>query len=374
MIRRNIICFFYVVFLFVLPGCWDYRDLDELSIPSVGMYDLQKGTEKKEGDLNVAGIIPVLYSEADKKYRIEYITAKTVGETREKRSSSSPDSYFPGSLQVGIFGENLARQGIKRATDILFRVSKIKDTIYMAVLEGDIKDLEKIEMKEYPNPGVYLLGLLRKAHKDSFLITTTLYLFEVQRITTGKNPVIPLIKMSNNNIVISGTGIFKNDKMIAKIDLKDTRSLVLLRGGRGKGRIPFIINKDGKKVDEGTVDVKSSRKVKVIREGNNFTFFITVKLQGRLMEHYSQRFIIDEKPNITGEEIERAVKKAIEKDCREFVKKMQEEFKVDCLDITKYALAKWRNELQDKVEDGFIENVDIVVDVDVVIKEIGELT
>ena len=244
----------------------------------------------------------------------------------------------------------------------------------MAVLEGDIKDLEKIEMKEYPNPGVYLLGLLRKAHKDSFLITTTLYLFEVQRITTGKNPVIPLIKMSNNNIVISGTGIFKNDKMIAKIDLKDTRSLVLLRGGRGKGRIPFIINKDGKKVDEGTVDVKSSRKVKVIREGNNFTFFITVKLQGRLMEHYSQRFIIDEKPNITGEEIERAVKKAIEKDCREFVKKMQEEFKVDCLDITKYALAKWRNELRDKVEEDFIENVDIVVDVDVAIKEIGELT
>ncbi|ABO51731.1 hypothetical protein Dred_3229 [Desulforamulus reducens MI-1] len=57
-----------------------------------------------------------------------------------------------------------------------------------------------------------------------------------------------------------------------------------------------------------------------------------------------------------------AIKNQVEHDCALFIQKMQEEFKTDCIDITKYTLAKWRHELQDKVDqEEFIQNATIIV-------------
>lgn len=375
MLKRACAIFLICLGLFVLPGCWDYQDLDELSLPIVGIYDLAKPSEKNEEKVKVAGIFPVLYPKTEGRYTIVYENGQTVGQTREKRNYYSPETLNVGMLQVGIYGEKLARKGLHGASDILYRAPKVKNTIYMAVLEGGTEALSKLRLKDYPNPGVYLSGLLKTAQKKSFLPTTTLHLYGVQEVTAGKNPVIPLLKMkSNSRIEISGTGIFKKDKLIAKIDLKDTRSLVMLRGLEGEGSIPFIVEKNGEKIDEGSVLVKRSRKVRVTRKGDDFTFFITVKLQGDVIEHSSQKFFIDTKNTMPLEEIEQAVKREIERDCRKFTQRMQEEFKVDCIDVTKYALAKWRKELKDKVEEGFIENVKIVVDVEVKIKGVGVLT
>jgi hypothetical protein len=53
---------------------------------------------------------------------------------------------------------------------------------------------------------------------------------------------------------------------------------------------------------------------------------------------------------------------------------MQEDLQIDCIDISKYALAKWRKELQDQIDHDFInERVNIHVDVKVTIKNVGEL-
>ncbi len=333
--------------LTLLVGCWDYQDLDELSIPVVGLYDLaetDKNTENtaKNDGYNVAAIIPVLYPETKQKYAIDYQKGQTIGDTREKRVAYTPEKYILGMVQVGIYGERLARTGLYAAMESLVRIPKVKSTIYMAVMDGETEELSKLELKGYPNPGIYLLGLLRHAQMRGFLVTTNLHQFTVQEDTTGKHPVVPLLKMKNNRIEISGTGIFKKDKLIAKIDLKDTRALVLLRGLEGEGYLPFVVQKAGEIIDEGTVLVKHSRKVRVIREGDNFTFQVTVNVTGNLQEHSSQKLFVGTKNTMELAEIEQAIKGELERDCRQFISKMQQELKVDCVDITKYALAKWR--------------------------------
>jgi len=159
--------------------------------------------------------------------------------------------------------------------------------------------------------------------------------------------------------------------MIAKLDLKETRSLVLLKGIKSKGSIPFCIIKDDILVDSGTVRVNSKRKVKVIREGNNFTFLVKINLDGVLIDHTNIEQELDEtKLQI----IENQVAADIKKQCNNLIIKMQEEWEVDCIDISKYALAKWRKELTPVIDKGFIENVNIQVEVQVDIENAGELT
>jgi len=48
--------------------------------------------------------------------------------------------------------------------------------------------------------------------------------------------------------------------------------------------------------------------------------------------------------------------------------------KVDCIDVSKYALAKWRYELTPTIDKGFIENADINIEVEVNLQNAGETT
>ena len=59
--------------------------------------------------------------------------------------------------------------------------------------------------------------------------------------------------------------------------------------------------------------------------------------------------------------------------CEAFINKMQEEIKVDCIDISKYALAKNRRALEKEIDNPeFIQYANIQVEVKVHLKNIGE--
>ncbi|MCG8485605.1 MAG: Ger(x)C family spore germination protein [Clostridia bacterium] len=377
MVRRGISLFMVCIFLSLIPGCWDYKDLDEMSMPIVGIYDVVKEDNNTNDKVIVGGIFPVLEQDADEKYIVEFIQGQTLSDTREKRSHKSSLSYSIGLLDAAIWGEEITKQGINKYSilDNLARTPIIKNTLYMAILEGDIKELKNLKVKQTRDPALFILGILKEANQNSFLPSITLHEFAVNTYTTGKNPILPMLKMKDHSgIEIVGTGIFKEDKFIAKIGLEETRSLILLRTNKSIGNISFIIERDGEIIDEGAVTVKKTRKVKVTRDGNKYTFNVTIKLKGHLLERLAVTSFFEENTIVTIEDIEKAIKEEIEKDCTEFIKKMQNEFKVDCIDITKYALAKWRNELMDKVEENFIENAEINVNVEVTIDSLGDLT
>jgi hypothetical protein len=52
---------------------------------------------------------------------------------------------------------------------------------------------------------------------------------------------------------------------------------------------------------------------------------------------------------------------------------LQEEPRIDAIEITPYALAKWRQEITPQLEQSFIEDVLINVDVEVKLQNTGEL-
>jgi hypothetical protein len=74
-------------------------------------------------------------------------------------------------------------------------------------------------------------------------------------------------------------------------------------------------------------------------------------------------------------EIEDQVASTVTRDAYRFIEKMQDQYSFDCLDLNRYALAKWRAELEDTIDDPrFIKNATIRVKVKVKIQCIGEST
>ena len=139
-------------------------------------------------------------------------------------------------------GEKLARQGLELMMGLL-RVAQTKRNLYMAIVEGRGDDLLNTKITIAPQIGTYLLELLSTSQRRTFLPATTVHTFELNAVTTGKNPIIPIIKAEDSKIKFTGTGIFNKRQLIAKVGLRDTRSLVMLRGLKTAGLFLFLLEK-----------------------------------------------------------------------------------------------------------------------------------
>lgn len=359
----------------LLSGCWDSKDIEDLSIPIVGGYDYIGGKTGEDGrrsiGIAVSAVSPIFAPDAVSSSTAGTIKAKTIGESRTKRAFSTPQKLLYGMLQASVYGEELCKQGLRSYLDIYLRNPQVKLNLFVAIAEGKAEDLLKNKTTIYSNIGDYVLDLLRNSPKDSFIPSVNLHSLASNIYSPEQNPVVPIIKSTYNSITLVGLGIFKGDRLIAKADVEEARIISFLRGEKVEGYLHFLVKKEGDVIDEGTVYVRNSRKVKVSRDEDAFAFNIDVKLKCELVEHYSTE-PLSGKGNLL-KEIEASIKQDVENECNKVIKKMQEEYKVDCIDITRFAMAKWRSELKDEIEQGFIEKVNIKANVNVHVFRKGEL-
>lgn len=357
---------------FAIGGCWDANDIENMSIPIAASYDISRtGEESNLPRYQITTVNPNLIAEAPKKYRVETVTGQTIGEVRNKRHYISPRPYVVGMLQVSIFSQEVARLGLNTITDILYRFPEISNSLLLAVAVDRGEDIMKTRSENYSDIGYFLSDLLRNAEKNSFLITTTLHELAQGIYTPGKNPVMPAVKTDGKNVTHAGTAIFKKDRLIDIIDQKETRTLVLLRGISTAGYIKYIIEREGDVVDEGTIFAANTRKVEVKRQGDNFTFLIKINLKGPLVERFNTESLLKNPQALT--EIQDQIAADITQESEMFIDKMQNEYQIDCIDISKYALAHWRKELTPLIDQGFIEKADIQVELNVKITNVGDV-
>lgn len=359
--------------MITLNGCWDAHDVETLSLPIAAAFDRHqpRSEEGVKPMYDITSLSPNFSTEAPKKYAAETITAPIIGEVRNKRHFESPYRYVVGMLQLVIFGEDVARLGLVSVTDILFRSPQISDSIFLAVVEGRGDEMLKTPIEDFPNMGVYLMDLLRNAGKNTFMVTTNLHQMAEGSLIPGRNAVLPLLKLQDKKAVLAGTAIFNKGRMIAKIDQEETRTLIFLREPKSTGYMGYTINQEGDTLDQGSIYAHASRKVKVQRQDDHFVFTVQISLQGSLIERFKKESLL-EKPEAL-KEIEDQMALDIKKECEAFINKMQNEYKVDCIDINKYALARWRKELTPVIDSGFIENAEIRVKVKVKIISTGDV-
>jgi spore germination protein len=59
--------------------------------------------------------------------------------------------------------------------------------------------------------------------------------FKYSLVGKGMDPVLPLLKLQNDRVVISGVALFKDDKMVLSLNVKQMRLMKLLLGNVKQG-------------------------------------------------------------------------------------------------------------------------------------------
>ena len=289
--------------------------------------------------------------------------ANSIGETREERQLKSSKQFTIGTEKMAIIGEEQASYGILNIINILFSNPNINDLDIFSVCKGKAEDILRFKVEGYPSSADYMQGMVRQATNYNFLsLEYNLINMYVTLDSEGKNLVLPYLEIKDRNIAYTGMALFKKNKMVYVLPMDESKIMNILREKKGKGILTLQEGPD-KYIN---YDVMVKRKVKCNKRDGKYEFIIDLNFQGDIIENtlYSDMKKESEK------EFEKLMGKEIEKMCCDFLDKMKNIYKIDCLNLGMYAAAQYGRETGvDWNEE--ISNADIKVNVVVKIDKMG---
>lgn len=219
---KVLLCFFLIP---CLSGCWDKKELNEVGVVmGVGIDKAENNQYEVTAQL-IKAIKPNQGSSGGSDLPTWSVSAKgkTIMNAIKHLNLVTPRHLYWPHLQLIIFGEELAREGIAPVITWFERDRDSRSGAYLVVTQGSAGDLlnQKIELEGIPS----------KAIAD-FLERSTLRQISPRKVqlrdlmTTLSTPgVDPTLDVINPKVVrgkvetyqLSGTAVFKEDKLVGII-------------------------------------------------------------------------------------------------------------------------------------------------------------
>jgi len=289
----------------------------------------------------------------------------TLGKTRDDRQKKTGKKFFTGLSKIYILDEEYAEYGIRGLMDINFKNPEFNDNAFIVVCKGRNEEYFNYKIPGDYNAADYMSGMIKSSINYNFFKENYVFKNDVLSMDAeGKNMVSPYLEIKDNGIKITGMVVFKKDKLAAILDMKDTKVMNMLRENKVKGIL--TIQKDSEKyVNYGA---ESKRKITCAKIGGKYTFIIDLDLKGEIINNELYK---DMASNLeVTQKFEDDMTKQVKKMCSEFLDKMKNVYKVDCLQLGWIAASKYGRDTG--VDwDEVISNSDIKVNVKVHVDKVG---
>jgi Ger(x)C family germination protein len=289
--------------------------------------------------------------------------ADNIGETRGERQLKSSKPFTIGTERIAIIGEEQATYGILKMVNILFFNAKINDSDIFSVCKGKAEDILKFKLQGYLSSADYMEGMVRHSTNYNFLGSQyNLLNIYVTLDSEGKNLVLPYLEIKEETIALTGMALFKGDRLAYTLPMEEGKIMNILREKKGKGILSLQEGPD-KYIN---YDAMVKRKVKCNKIQGKYEFIIELDFKGDIIGNT----LYKEMKKENEKEFEVLMGKKIEKLSYDFLYKMKNTYKVDCLNLGTYAVAKYGRETGVDWNDE-VSKADIKVKVEVKIDKLG---
>jgi len=362
--RKVLILIVICLNIFFSSGCYKYQAVEELAI-AIGLgYDI----EKNDGVI-YADTSETLLFKGNKQISNEVMTGRsnTIYTTQHELQSKMPKKWVLGGEIIYIISEERAKFGIKDLIDALLRNQIRKDNAYIVISKQRAQDVFNLKPHMYSTVSEEVYSSLEYLYMENFFkINNEAYNVLQMYYQEGRKIVIPYIEIIENRIQVTGLALFEEDKMVKKIDMGEARLINLLRNNNVISSIGITSEKADEYYD---LICKSKLKVKVIYDEDKFNYDITINIRAELVTDSIDKKILSAKE---APKIENLVKKHLEKALDEEIEKMQSVYKIDWLDLGKYAAAEFGRNKNYSSDENFCD-AKINVNVKVKISTFGQV-
>lgn len=379
--KKIIIISELIIMSIMLSGCYDVYPIEDLGVLLGVGYDIDIGDKVTFVD---PAEVPII-GEGTVSSVVYIGRGHTIFDLVENRMTKMPSRFSLGTELVAIISEERARFGIEDIIDGILRDPNAGLKALLAVNEGKcVKYFSVDSVIDETNSDV-LYNEIRFSHLSNFF-TKDITVDNIIRMyyQEGRKVCLPYMELIEDKPQITGLALFSDDKMLYKLDMRETKLLNLLRNNDAHGYLHLSAKEDidffdVEKFDEYSsilsnkyikyldFNGKTTRKVEVSKIGEQLKYNIKIDISGFLLINTLIDQDLDKK---TINLVEETFVRKLEKLLNEEVRKVQKEYREDFLDITHYAVAKYGRHNKCSSNEYF-ENALIDVKVNFTIESVG---
>lgn len=223
----------------LMTGCWDRRELDERANALMTGVDLCSEQQDcfliSSRQYAIPGRIPTGPGGRGSTDAVMVISSpgKDGPDSRTRaQAEMSHDLHF-GHQRVMVWGEAFARHELRTYLDYVWRVPEIRRQMWVAVVEGRAEDVVRARPPLDPVPALYLSDQFEEAVETGRLpAQSTLGDFMVRLSGQGEEPFAPLLRLAPPYPEIVGLAVFREARMVGKLNAQELATFALLAGGR----------------------------------------------------------------------------------------------------------------------------------------------
>lgn len=302
--RKKILLLFLIAIL-ILPGCWDSKELNDLSIiigaavdaPKPDSYEITIQTvktnsgSKEEGGSEGSGGNQTILSAFGK---------SLFDASRNISLSLDRGNYWPHT-QIVALGQDIAKNDIQPALDFFTRDAQRRPTIYFILSDTTGKEILQNTPEASDLTGIEAKNLIENTSRTGFGVNENLN--EFIQGTEGLSGVSLMNLFSSKELKtnseekkvkthLAGTGIFYKNKLVGTLNTKETRAVNWLKDNIKKTII--TVNYDDKVKDDVTLEIRSSKtKLQPIKTDNEYLIKAKIFMTANIAE-YSAGITADE--------------------------------------------------------------------------------
>jgi spore germination protein len=263
-----------------MSSCVETKQLEKLGLITAQGYDLEK-ENKLKGTVVVHKFDPL----AKNLTEVITVDANTSKALRQEQNLEIDQKLVLGQLRCVIYSKELAEKGISQLVDALNRDPTVGNMVYLTIADKDAYSIMSIDEKKLKvNLGTYLYNLIKQNVESEQLTSPTLHEFNHNFQDHGRDPVLPILKIKDDSVIISGIALFRDDRIVGEFrsgthELGFNRShfeKIIKKKDEGKDR--KVYNKLFVSID----NIRSQAKIKLI-DKKKIRFRVDIKLYSRLL-------------------------------------------------------------------------------------------
>lgn len=225
--KRSVICFLIVLFAFLLAGCWNYKEIDSMSVVAGLGVDLDPQSHEYILYIEIAEIKGSTQQQTTTSKVIE-TRGKTVFDALRNVIKIAGKRLYWAHAQIVIVSEEVAKQGVTDIIDWLIRDAEPRLTMHLLVVKDtSLKDLlsserttEDILSFEIHDSIENETSLSKSPKSELYRMTN-----RIASDTASAYAGVITTQMQEDKRVIDagGTALFKKDQLKGFLDAEDTK-------------------------------------------------------------------------------------------------------------------------------------------------------
>lgn len=327
-IRITLLIFIILINSIIATGCWNYREVDKLSIVAGAAID--KGTN---GGYKVTVEIVQISGGKETKTKSKFISmeGKTLFDAvRNGIAITGKKLYWPHT-KVLIVSKEIASEGLIKVIDWYNRDSETREDVHILISTAESAQEifsgqgETGEIKSF-----VLDEVLSNQESLSKTPIVDIMQFDTDLKAKGKSPIASVVnlKQVDGKMVpqVMGTAIFKKDKLVGFLSGEETKDLLFIKDKLKRGLLIEKVQVNDVSTPVSLEIFKSKTDVTPVVNGQDIQINLNINATVAIDEIQSTENILDDKGIM---KLEKSTEKVLAERIEALIKKIQSDYALD---------------------------------------------